>query len=304
MRGRPPRLGDRRRAGAVRHAAGAHGAAERARAGRRRPAARPPARRRAPDGGGPRLPPLRGARAAGDGRGPARPRRAASAASSGHVAVCASPIVSTYALPTILKRFSQTHPGVQVVGAHGPLRGDDRARQARRGRRRAAARVQRPRASSSSRSTRTSSCSSCTRMHPSGDVVRLAELAAGAVRPLRPRVELPRADERDVPRGGDRAASVMELDNVDSAKKMIELGLGIAFLPHVAVVDEVRSGRLRIVELADRDPAAPPDRRGAAQGRGRSARRDGRVPRAPAGDAARSFRPRRRRQLVDHRSRM
>ena len=34
---------------------------------------------------------------------------------SGHVAVCASPIVSTYALPAILNRFSQTHPGVQVA---------------------------------------------------------------------------------------------------------------------------------------------------------------------------------------------
>src|SRR5947208_16287897 len=32
----------------------------------------------------------------------------------GHVAICASPIVSTYALPTILKRFSELHPGVQV----------------------------------------------------------------------------------------------------------------------------------------------------------------------------------------------
>src|SRR5437867_11303058 len=31
---------------------------------------------------------------------------------AGHVAVCASPIVSTYALPAILERFSQTHPGV------------------------------------------------------------------------------------------------------------------------------------------------------------------------------------------------
>src|SRR5436853_4680776 len=34
---------------------------------------------------------------------------------SGNVAVCASPIVSTYALPAILNRFSQTHPGVQVA---------------------------------------------------------------------------------------------------------------------------------------------------------------------------------------------
>jgi DNA-binding transcriptional LysR family regulator len=52
--------------------------------------------------------------------------------------------------------------------------------------------------------------------------------------------------------------SVMELDNVDSAKKMVELGLGVAFLPHVAVADEVRSGNLRIVELADRRPPRRP----------------------------------------------
>ena len=64
--------------------------------------------------------------------------------------------------------------------------------------------------------------------------------------------------------------SVMELDNVDSAKKMVALGLGIAFLPHVAVADEMRSGTLRIVELADRTPAATADRRGTTQGRGAS----------------------------------
>ena len=52
--------------------------------------------------------------------------------------------------------------------------------------------------------------------------------------------------------------SVMELDNVDSAKKMVELGLGVAFLPHVAVSDEVRSGRLRIVGIADRVPPRRP----------------------------------------------
>src|SRR3954452_23940307 len=34
---------------------------------------------------------------------------------AGYVSICASPIVSTYALPAILNRFSQTHPGVQVA---------------------------------------------------------------------------------------------------------------------------------------------------------------------------------------------
>ncbi len=52
--------------------------------------------------------------------------------------------------------------------------------------------------------------------------------------------------------------AVMELDNIDSATKMVEQGLGVAFLPHVAVADEVRSGRLRIVGIADRQPPRRP----------------------------------------------
>ena len=69
--------------------------------------------------------------------------------------------------------------------------------------------------------------------------------------------------------------SVMELDNVDSAKKMVELGLGVAFLPHVAVADEMRSGTPAHRRARRPPPAAPPDRRGAAEGCGRrrSARR-------------------------------
>jgi DNA-binding transcriptional LysR family regulator len=50
----------------------------------------------------------------------------------------------------------------------------------------------------------------------------------------------------------------MELDNVDSAKKMVALGLGVAFLPLVAVTDEVHNGSLRLVGLADRRPARRP----------------------------------------------
>src|SRR4030095_4165216 len=34
---------------------------------------------------------------------------------AGHVPICASPVVSTYARPTILRRFSESHPGVQVA---------------------------------------------------------------------------------------------------------------------------------------------------------------------------------------------
>jgi DNA-binding transcriptional LysR family regulator len=48
-----------------------------------------------------------------------------------------------------------------------------------------------------------------------------------------------------VPRG------VMELDNIDAAKKMVEQGLGVALLPHTAVAPELASGSLESAKLAD-----------------------------------------------------
>jgi DNA-binding transcriptional LysR family regulator len=48
-----------------------------------------------------------------------------------------------------------------------------------------------------------------------------------------------------VPRG------VMELDNIDAAKKMVEQGLGVALLPHTAVSAELDAGSLRALTLAD-----------------------------------------------------
>ncbi|MGH3084550.1 MAG: LysR family transcriptional regulator [Gaiellaceae bacterium] len=55
-----------------------------------------------------------------------------------------------------------------------------------------------------------------------------------------------------VPRG------VMELDNIDAAKKMVEQGLGVAFLPHTAVSAELEAGLLKALTLAD---APSPTRR-------------------------------------------
>jgi DNA-binding transcriptional LysR family regulator len=48
-----------------------------------------------------------------------------------------------------------------------------------------------------------------------------------------------------VPRG------IMELDNIDAAKKMVEQGLGVALLPHTAVAAELEAGSLRAVTLAE-----------------------------------------------------
>ena len=55
-----------------------------------------------------------------------------------------------------------------------------------------------------------------------------------------------------VPRG------VMELDNVDATKKMVEHGLGIAFLPYTAVREELASGALREVAIKGYEPVRRP----------------------------------------------
>ena len=52
--------------------------------------------------------------------------------------------------------------------------------------------------------------------------------------------------------------AVMELDNIDAAKKMVEQGLGVALLPHTAVAGELDGGTLQAVTLAD---APSPKRR-------------------------------------------
>lgn len=51
--------------------------------------------------------------------------------------------------------------------------------------------------------------------------------------------------------------SVMELDNIEAAKKMVECRLGVALLPRAAVAREVAAGLLIALPLAD----APPLRR-------------------------------------------
>jgi DNA-binding transcriptional LysR family regulator len=176
---------------------------------------------------------------------------------AGHVPICASPVVSTYALPTILRRFSETHPGVQVAVRTGHseemielVKRDEVA-------------VGLLRAFDDPDVEQFTLYEDelvlvVVAAHPCGDVVRLGDLRdehfvlfdrASSYHELTNAMFL---------EAGIAPRSVMELDNVDSAKKIVELGLGVAFLPHVAVADEVRSGRLRIVEIADRAPPRRP----------------------------------------------
>jgi DNA-binding transcriptional LysR family regulator len=55
-------------------------------------------------------------------------------------------------------------------------------------------------------------------------------------------------------RAGVSPAGVMELDNIDAAKKMVEQGFGVALLPHTSVVDELAAGRLAEVTIQGAEP--------------------------------------------------
>jgi DNA-binding transcriptional LysR family regulator len=47
---------------------------------------------------------------------------------------------------------------------------------------------------------------------------------------------------------------VMEVETIETAKRMVERGVGFAFLPHLAVAREVHTGKLVAIEIVDADP--------------------------------------------------
>jgi DNA-binding transcriptional LysR family regulator len=47
---------------------------------------------------------------------------------------------------------------------------------------------------------------------------------------------------------------VLEVETIETAKRMVERGLGLAFLPHLAVAQEIRRATLVEIELADAEP--------------------------------------------------
>lgn len=55
-------------------------------------------------------------------------------------------------------------------------------------------------------------------------------------------------------RSGIVAHTVMELDNIEAAKKMVEEGLGVALLPKVSVAREIASGLLMEIVIEDAPP--------------------------------------------------
>jgi DNA-binding transcriptional LysR family regulator len=47
---------------------------------------------------------------------------------------------------------------------------------------------------------------------------------------------------------------VLEVESIEAAKRMVERGLGMAFLPQIAVVHEIRRHRLLAITVRDAEP--------------------------------------------------
>jgi DNA-binding transcriptional LysR family regulator len=174
---------------------------------------------------------------------------------AGALAIGAAPAISTYVLPALLKRFADEHPRVQLTVRTGHseevlelvLR-----RQVQLGLVRAL-------------------------RHPEIESVPLYEdelvLVADRGHPFAKRVVIRVQDlgaeqlilfdrtssYHELTSAFFRAAGVeprgvMELDNIDATKKMVQQGLGIALLPQTAVAAELAAGSLRAVAIADAEP--------------------------------------------------
>src|SRR6266850_3689819 len=179
--------------------------------------------------------------------------------STGELVIGAAPAVSTYLLPTILKSFRTTYPNVRLWNETGHteevlemvLRQD------------VTIGIGRP------------------VRHPEVELIPVFEdellLVVSRRHPFAARTKV-RMDELATERlilfdrassyheltsalfreAGVVPVSVMELDNVEAAKKMVQQGLGVALLPRMALSAELKARSLRPVKLIGTAPVRRP----------------------------------------------
>ena len=179
-------------------------------------------------------------------------------ASAGHLMIAAAPAVSTYVLPAVLKSFQTSHPQVRM----GVRTGHTEEVLEMVLRREVDLGVGRP------------------IQHPDAELIPVFDdelvLVVSRHHPFarRDRIRLQElADDRLIlfdrassyyeltssliRQAGVVPESVIEMDNVEAAKKMVIEGLGVALLPRMALLAELRARLLRPVRVI----GAPPVRR-------------------------------------------
>ena len=176
---------------------------------------------------------------------------------SGQLVIGGAPAVSTYVLPEVLERFRVRHPGVQLIVRTGHseeilelvLREQVQVGLVRE--------LQHPDIRATPLYDDELVLVTPPR-HPfaSRDEVGLVEIAEEDL------VMFDRTSSyHEVTSALFRAAGVvpraqMELDHIESAKKMVRQGLGVALLPHIAVADELAAGTLGTARIAGAPPLA------------------------------------------------
>lgn len=174
---------------------------------------------------------------------------------AGQLALGAAPAISTYVLPAVLKRFADSHPNVRLIVRTGHseeilemvLREEVEVGLTR------ALRHPQIRSEPLYEETLVLVADPADPIAGRG-AISIAEIA-GAQLILFDRTSsyhgLTSAFLREA---GVTPRGVMELDNIDATKKMVQQGLGVAFLPHTAVAEELAAGSLRALRIMDAEP--------------------------------------------------
>lgn len=178
---------------------------------------------------------------------------------TGQVAIGCSPAVSTYVLPAILGRFAAAHPGVQLAVRTGHSEEVIEL-------------VKREQVEIGLiRSLEDPEIESFVLyedqlvlvVHPAHAFartggVRLAQLAAEQFILFDRESSYHELTSALFRESGVSPRGLMELDNIDSAKKMVEQGLGMTLLPRIAVADDLADGRLCQVPIVGVPPLRRP----------------------------------------------
>ena len=178
---------------------------------------------------------------------------------AGRLVLGAPPTVSTYTLPALLARFAAAHPGVRLAiktGTSEEILDMVLHDQVQLGIIRALAN---PEIETIPLFTDTlvliAGPGHRLARSPAGRQARMADLA-GEVLVLFGRsssyLEFTTATFRQA---GVLPGSVLELDNIEAAKKMVERGLGVSLVPASTVAGELAAGTLARIELVDAAPA-------------------------------------------------
>jgi DNA-binding transcriptional LysR family regulator len=167
--------------------------------------------------------------------------------------------VSTYVLPTILRRFAATHPGVQLAVRTG--HSEEVIELVKR--EQVEVGLVRSLADPQIESLDLYEDELILVVHPSHPFARARAVRLEQLTDERFILfdressyhELTSALFREA---GVSPGGLMELDNIDAAKKMVEEGLGMTLLPRIAVTDELAAGRLVAVPIANVAPLRRP----------------------------------------------